>query len=525
MDRKAFAVYTLLVGAGMGLLANLLFYGKLIGISFPLFIGISAIVVLASSRLTGQAIHLRNLWPIIPMMFFAIMVVVHADPLLTGLNILATMGLGALVLYYFPLKQYVDEESVVDHVEGVFATSANTLISPLVEAGDALLWLREHRPHNRGSLVAVGRGMLIATPVLLVFGVLLASADAVFAGYMNQVWRLFDFENARDTFWQLFFIGSFGWVSCGALAYGLGRRSLAHAEAAEEDAPAQPKRKPRPITLGLIESSIVLGSVDVLFGLFVLIQFAYFFGGQANIHVEALTYAQYARRGFFELVAVSVLTLGLVLWLDWVTVRHDTRQVRVFRGFAVILVALTGVMLVSAAQRMSLYEAAYGFTHLRVYTHVFMAWLGVVFVVFLLALFRVRQAVFSLGVLLVLIGYVGTLNIMNPEAYIAEHNIERFEIGSSLDIAYLYTFSVDAAPAMLRLYENSEQSEMVHEAAGQWLANALNHLDFARQNATVFSAHLARESVWRLLSAHRSEMPELMPYYRPSGSSMEGYLR
>jgi hypothetical protein len=524
MDRKAFAVYTLLIGAGLGLLGNILFYGKVIGLSFPLFVGISAIVVLISSKITGQAVQLRNLWPLLPMMFFAAMVAVHADELITGLNIAAAVCLGALALYYLPLKRHLDEDTLAEHGFGVFEASVATMFSPIAEVGDSLVWLRERRPDNRG-LVSVGRGMLMAVPVLAVFAVLLASADAVFAEYLDKVWRLLELNNPDDVFLQAFFVGAIGWVACGALAYGLGRRNLSQTEATGADAPAENKRKSRPMTLGLIETGIVLGSLDVLFALFVLIQFAYFFGGQANVHVGALTYAEYARRGFFELVAVSVLTLGLVLWLDWVTVRHDTRQVRLFRILAVILVALTGVMLVSASQRMLLYEAAYGFTHLRVYTHVFMFWLGVLFVIFLLALFRVRERIFSLGVLAVLIGYLVTLNVMNVEQYIADHNIDRFEHGADLDIAYLYTFSADAAPAMLRLYDGTSEDSTARYDVGLWLANLLAELDKLKIDGTIFSANLARDNAWAALDTGRNNLPVADPYYRPAGSSLQGYMR
>jgi hypothetical protein len=108
MDRKAFAVYTLLIGAGLGLLGNILFYGKVIGLSFPLFVGISAIVVLISSKITGQAVQLRNLWPLLPMMFFAAMVAVHADELIIG-QTLRRQCLGALALCHLPLKRHLDD--------------------------------------------------------------------------------------------------------------------------------------------------------------------------------------------------------------------------------------------------------------------------------------------------------------------------------------------------------------------------------------------------------------------------------
>jgi hypothetical protein len=182
-------------------------------------------------------------------------------------------------------------------------------------------------------------------------------------------------------------------------------------------------------------------------------------------------------------------------------------------------------MLVSASQRMALYESAYGFTHLRLYTHVFIFSLGVLFVVFLLGLFRLRERIFSLGTLLVLIGYLVTLNLINVEGYIADHNIERYESGKSLDTAYLYTFSADAAPAMLRLYDSARNDEPVHEAAGQWLAKLLDNLDRLRENGTIFSSNLARTNSWALLDARRGDLPETNPYYHPSGSSLEGYFR
>jgi hypothetical protein len=209
-------------------------------------------------------------------------------------------------------------------------------------------------------------------------------------------------------------------------------------------------------------------------------------------------------------VAVSVLTLGLSLWLDRVTVRQERREQLTFRGLCVALVALTTVMLVSASQRMLLYEDAFGFTQLRVYTHVFMHWLGVLFIVFLLALFRVRKNVFSLGSLLVIIGYLGTLNLMNVDLYIADRNIARYRAGQELDIAFLNILSVDAAPAIIPLYTETTDNPAVHDWAGQWLVRKLIALDNLREGdgATVFSANLSRESAWAQLDAARDTLPE-----------------
>lgn len=515
MDRKAFAVYTLIVGGLIGVLAQVLFYGKLIGVSFPLFIALAFIVVLASNGVLRQPLRLRNLWVLAPALFFAIMVAIRADATITLLNIAAALALSGLALYYLPMSKKLDLSTIDENVKGTLGAIFGIIFAPLFELWDASIWALSRMTGNWRVVASVGRGLLIAAPVLLVFAVLLASADAVFAGYVDQVMTFFSFPYLNVEFYRIAFIGGFGWLACGAIAYGVARRSVFQ-PTREED---KPKRKR--FSLGLIESCITLGSVDLLFALFVAIQFRYFFGGEGAIGVAGMTYSQYARRGFFELVAVSVITLGLVLLLDNATVRRAAHHTTLFRALAVILVGLTGVLLVSAAQRMLLYEAAYGFTPLRVYTHVFMIWLGVLFGFFLLALFRVRMQIFSLGVLVVIIGYLGTLNLMNVEGYIAERNIARAAEGYEIDWWYLSTLSVDATPAVLNLFEKTESAGL-HNVAGQWLVYKLMSLDYTHTNdATVFSANLSRDGAWAALNAIRDQLPEYDPYFFGSRSYSE----
>ena len=442
------------------------------------------------------------------MIFFAGMVAVRADGGIVTLDALAVLALSGLALHYFPLEARFDLDTFTDYIFGVVDAGFGVVFSPFAELFDTGGWLFDHLRGDFRVVLAVGRGLIIAVPVLMVFVVLFASADAVFAGYVDSVWKFFQFPLDMTLLNQALFAGVIGWAACGSVAYGVTRRN----RSPRTEEIGKPKAKLP--TLGMIEAVIILGSVDLLFGLFVIIQFAYFFGGRATLAVKNLTYSDYARSGFFELVAVSVLTLGLVLLLDWFTVRHAQRHTRIFRVFAVILVALTGVILISASQRMLLYEDQFGFTMLRVYTHVFMYWLAVLFVFFLLALFRVRDRIFSLGVLLVLIGYLGTLNLMNVELYITERNIARAAEGYTVDFAYLDTFSVDAAPAMLRLYQSPDAAPEMRAEAGQWLAGKLIELDYLRQGSgsTLLSADLSRDTTWAALDAIRASLPQYVPH-------------
>ncbi|MBZ0300919.1 MAG: DUF4173 domain-containing protein [Anaerolineae bacterium] len=537
MPRKTLAVWIVALGLSLGLLGNILFYNKMLGISFPLFIFVAALVLLAATRPAQTRVHWRNLWPVIPMLLFAIMVAVRAETTITLLNVSAALALGGLALRYLPLPQPLDEAPLEEHLTGVLEAGMFAAFAAVPEIGDSWGWLRERSWQGR-TVVAVVRGLAIAVPIILVFTVLLCSADAVFASVVEDAWRLLAFNPDGALIDQALLTLSIGWLSAGALAYGLARRTgparsdtvAADADSDEADAyfaygdeaavpmesdePAAPtKRKTRPMfRLGMIESGIVLGLVDLLFGLFVLIQLAYFFGGEAFLSERGLTYSQYARRGFFELAAVSVLTLGLVLWLNHITVRVERRERRIFIGLSIVVVALTSVMLVSAAQRMYLYEQAYGFTHLRVFTHVFMLWLGILFVFFLLTLFEVKPRIFTLGVLLTSIGYLATLNGMNVDLYIAERNIDRFYEGYALDLGFLGGLSTDAVPAVTRLYADNQNNPDAREWAGQWLAGQWLRLD-AQKDATFFSLNLSRQQSWAALETIHDELPDYDPSF------------
>lgn len=559
MEKRAFSALAVGTGLAVGIIGTVMFYGKLIGISFLLFTLVAVAALFLLARPADRKIQRRNLWPFIPLLLFAGMVAVRTDPLVTFLNVLAVLALGGLVLHYLALSRPLDEESFAEQLGGVVAVSIVILPFGLNALFESWGWLRERRHKPGGQLVSAMRCVVFALPILAVFGFLLGSADAVFASYMTQAWdgvrRVLGLQVSADTIGTLFTTFSLALLATGGLTYALSRRlpvvpevaSPADEEIDSDETESSDgefnykqaiinaagreieKRKPA-FKLSMIESTIVLGSVVLLFAAFVVVQFAYFFGGTANISIEGLTYAQYARRGFFELVAVSTLTLGLALMLDRVTTRQPGRENILFRSLSVALAGLTTVMLVSAAQRMWLYEESYGFTQLRVYTHVAMIWLGVMFDVFVLALFRVHKNVFSLGVLLTLIGYLGTLNVMNVDLYIAERNLARHTENEELDIAFLNILSVDASPAILDFYLNkAEPGTEAYQWAGQWLARQLQRLEDAQAGyaSTIFSFNLSRQSALADLQLHAREIPPYDPslYWGSYGWLDEGYGR
>lgn len=515
MERRAFAFWTVILSLFIGFIGTVMFWDGWIGLSFPLFILLIIGGLTFSSRLLPDLrIRRRNLWPVFPIVFFAAMVAVRADPIITGFNMLAVMGLGTLTLYYLPTQKFLDEATLGDYLVASLATGiSTTVITPIEQLTSSWIWLRGfYMLQERKTFTAIGRGLLITAPVVIVFAALLASADEVFGKYLSDVFKIFELKDLTF-FDRLFYMLVLAWPVIGILAYGLSRQHehlppvVEDETQAEDDeiTPAEEKVKPEGFRLGMIEAGILLGSLLALFGLFVLIQFRYFFGGDANISLEGFTYAQYARRGFFELLAVSMMTLGLVLLLDGMTWRHDKREHLIFRTLSVAVIPLMLVMLFSAAQRMVLYEESYGFTHLRVYTHVFILWMGGLFLAFGLQLFRLKRNVFTLGLLVCAIGYMVTMNLLNVDHYIASRNIERFRSGGQLDVCYLRTLSVDATPAMAEFYPEIVDDPDLRGYLSSWFIEQSQMI--AQAKKSIFAYNLSRQNAETIVD----EMQETFP--------------
>ncbi|HZI19539.1 MAG TPA: DUF4153 domain-containing protein [Pyrinomonadaceae bacterium] len=204
------------------------------------------------------------------------------------------------------------------------------------------------------------------------------------------------------------------------------------------------------IRLGLVEVAVALGLLNALFVSFVAVQIRYLFGGAALVAETAgMTYAEYARRGFFELVWVAALVLPLLLAAHWLLRHERPAHERVFRLLAGGLLSMLFVVLASALWRMRLYQGEYGQTELRFYTTAFIGWLALVFVWFALTVLRGRRELFAFGALVAALAVLGALNFVNPSARIVRANAALARERGTFDAAYAASLGADAVPALL----------------------------------------------------------------------------
>ena len=189
----------------------------------------------------------------------------------------------------------------------------------------------------------------------------------------------------------------------------------------------------------------------LLFASFVAVQLRYFFGGDTLVQATAgLSYAEYARRGFFELVVVSALVLPVLLAANALLRRETSRAERVYRVLASTLLVLLGVIMYSAFARMRLYQSAYGSSTDRLYATVFIVWLAAVFAWFAATVLRGRGRYFVAGTVVSGWATLLALNIADPAGLVARANIARAGRGTELDVSYTESLGADAAPALAR---------------------------------------------------------------------------
>jgi hypothetical protein len=294
------------------------------------------------------------------------------------------------------------------------------------------------RGRTTSSAVRVVAAAVVALVLVLIFGALFAGADKVFASVVDKILPTVDANAVGRWIWNflLLFLGTLA-------ACFLALRPPAFDP---EAGPAERR------TLSRLEWGLPIGALVLLFGAFVAVQATVLFGGREHVlRTAGLTYAEYARQGFWQLLTVTVLTLFLIAAAVRLAGRQSVEDRIWLRSLLGLLAVLTLVIVASALSRMFAYEQAYGYSRLRLLVSVCEGWLGLVFVLVLAAGVRLRAPwlprTIAATAAVALLGIVA----VNPDLLIARQNVARYEETGKIDIGYLRDLSADAVPALDRL--------------------------------------------------------------------------
>jgi hypothetical protein len=431
----------------IGVVSTFLFDGKTWGLNMSLF-GLLLVGSLLLLRNLGQEpLNLVEYMLVASGLFFTV-ALAWRDSLV--LNSLSLLGIFLTINLAFTLgtRQRLKELHVYEAFEDLYASSKYGIISYYDLINQDIQWkmLRQQwGEYGRATL----KGLIITVPLIILFGILFTASDARFE---DMVAQLFDWgwnEEIVVQYTLAFVISS--WIAVAVLRGGVLKQGL---NVKEEYITPPPSW-----TLGSIEIVMILGALNILFLSFIAVQFTYFFGGDALVQsAQGPTYANYARRGFEELVTVAVLVITLLLLTHWLQ-SYTQLEKRLYQILAVLMVLMTMIIEASAAHRMYLYTREYGLTELRFYTSVFMVWLIVLFIWFTLTVLREKRARFSFGAILTGMVFIGMLHFINPDARIVQINLARLQAGETFDAGYVSTLSADAVPSLVAALPALPESE------------------------------------------------------------------
>ena len=446
MDRSI-ARRLLAVAFALGVLADLLLDGPALGLNVLMLVG----AILGAGwllRRRGRAPDPLDAWLPATALVLAAFVAVRGDPFMALLDTAGALAFtGAAVVAFSGLAVTRRSASIIAML-GVMTVEASAVGAVRVgRATRAAPGVRSARLPAR--LLPLARGLLLALPLALIFAVLFASADPIFRRGAADLlgWRI----DLGDISGRILFVIACTWFAAGLLsvaAFGLPDLERASLGASARTGPVAPT-----FAVGSTEALVVLVVIDLVVGLFVALQVAYLFGGQDTLVAAGMTYSDYARRGFFELVAAACLAGAVVVALETTVARRD----RPYLVALLALLALTAVVLVSAALRLRLYQDAYGWTELRLYVLTTIVTLAAALA--LMTALALAGRMRWLGHGLAVIGVVALvgLNLVAPAAFVAARNVERVIDPTlvapgghaGLDASYLGVLPDDAVPVLV----------------------------------------------------------------------------
>lgn len=423
----------------LGIAGDLLFRIDVWGLNLVGWVGLAVLTVLAAGWDApfgfDRSVRTRDLLIALGATFVAAAGTVLRDaPTLYFYDVMAMLSFAA-VAAWVGRGRSLARFRVRDFLRAWTGAAATTIAgAPTLALRDAD-WRRASPAYDR-PLRAALIGTFLAVPPVLVVGGLLAQADPVFGDFLTS-WRQLGIDQWLG---HAAVAGVIAWPAAGWL------RGVASVPAPDRAA----GRYAPPTRLDFYGVAPALYAVVGLLAAYLGLQARALFGGAAYVEATSgLTYAEYARRGFFELVAVTAIVLGLLLLADWVLDRSARVSAERFRKVGWVLLTLLGILMASALQRMWLYVSYYGLSDTRVYATAGMVWLAGAAAWFGWTILRGWRSRFGVGVLVMSAGWLAGLNVLDPERVVVQVNLGRALAGEEFDVEYHTRLSADAVPALL----------------------------------------------------------------------------
>ncbi|MBS8262896.1 DUF4173 domain-containing protein [Mesobacillus boroniphilus] len=428
-----------MVCLALGILAERSFLHGQIGLSYPVFITCFYGVFFWRYRSFSFTNKKLGLLLIASIWLLATSFFMYSNTILYLLNILVIplMVLIQLVLVTYPTE---NQWHRWPYVQKLFLSvgAAIAYVFRFIMYGPKLA-IRGLEEKKSATIRKVLIGVAISLPLLFVIVNLLVSADQQFGNMLGTIprWLLglkIEEEILRTIAITIYTLAIFG---------------VLQVLRAKQPLPVEQPAQKEKMAWDSVVSLTVLTLLNIVYLLFVIVQFQYFF---SETLTDGFTYAEFARRGFFELLFVTMLNLLIISTFVSFVEKGSKILTRALRGLLSLLVIFSGVMLYSAFIRLFMYEEAYGFTFARVLAHSFMIFLLVILCYSFMRIWMERLSLVRFYIISAIIFYT-LVNTIQLDRFVVERNLERYLETGKIDIYYLNSLSYEGVEGLVELYK------------------------------------------------------------------------
>ncbi len=440
----------ILVSVSLGFLFDYLFYDKYLGVSFPLFFVLITVVLILYVLKPPLRRRRFHWFLLIAAIALSCTFVLYTNPYLLSLNLVLTyilLLLGTQLMgsnIHYSLRNH----RLISDILGFIKDTIIHMFTPF-----RLLLYRNiisKSPNNKRITIKLLTGLALSLPVLLIIIPLLSSADLTFLKIVDRIALWISEIDLGD-----FGLHGFIILSASLIIFSY-TYTLSKSDTNESQADTSNTTRFTRLSFDPITTSTMLFVLNAVYIIFTITQFTYLFGGNNDTLISGYTYSEYARKGFFELIAVSIINLGLTLLITPFIKRESRSLLRITQGLLMLLVISTIVILYSAHIRLSLYEETYGYTYMRILPHTFMILVVALLSISSVKIFRKSLPTAKLYAVASIAWYI-FFNFMNIDRMITDNNVKRYIRTGKIDISYLTNLSYEAIPSLIRLKKHCDQ--------------------------------------------------------------------
>lgn len=379
----------------------------------------------------------------------------------------------AVILYLFSFVFSITDNGLIKFLAGVFLFIANAyfiysaaegkneiekffpaaikkavLEFPVSNMHIQPLAVKSSLGHSKsaGNIKHILLGLLMTIPVTFVVASLLASADEGMENILNGLFSKTFSDNGFEIL--LHFIVS---IPCGMYLFGMLYSNCKRDNIEPLDSALCEFRIDN---MGNIPNMVLYTAVTpvlLLYVLFFITQAGYFLSPFTGTLPEGFTYSEYARRGFFELCAVTLINLAIIIFISFFSQKHGRNKPAALKFYTLALSFSTIILIIVSISKMIMYISEYGLTRLRFYTMWFMLLCAAVFILIIAKQFNfdMKFSAWFSGIFTVMFAF---LCFCSPDYLIAKYNIEMYRAGylDELDTSMIYDMSDDGILCAVR---------------------------------------------------------------------------